>query len=96
MGVKICPECGGKVSESRNTCIHCGYIFPSEKPKETKKCPDCEADVDIDVNECPECGSEHIQRLRRVTGYLTGDYKTAFNIGKQHEVEERFKHSKQL
>ena len=47
-------------------------------------------------NECPECGSKNIQRLRRVTGYLTGDYKTAFNIGKQHEVEERFKHSKKL
>ena len=48
------------------------------------------------ANECPECGSTNIQRLRRVTGYLTGDYKTAFNIGKQHEVEERFKHSKKL
>lgn len=47
-------------------------------------------------NVCPECGSKNIQRLRRVTGYLTGDYKTAFNIGKQHEVEERFKHSKKL
>ena len=48
------------------------------------------------ANECPECGSTNIQRLRRVTGYLTGDYKTAFNIGKQHEVEERFKHSNKL
>ena len=47
-------------------------------------------------NECPECGSKNIQRLRRVTGYLTGDYKTAFNIGKQHEVEDRYKHSKKL
>lgn len=47
-------------------------------------------------NECPECGSTNIQRLRRVTGYLTGDYKSAFNIGKQHEVEDRFKHSKKL
>lgn len=47
-------------------------------------------------NECPECGNTNIQRLRRVTGYLTGDYKTAFNYGKQKEVEERFKHSKKL
>ena len=47
-------------------------------------------------NECPECGSTDIQRLRRVTGYLTGDYKTAFNYGKQKEVEDRFKHSKKL
>ena len=47
-------------------------------------------------NCCPECGSDHIQQLRRVTGYLTGDYKTAFNLGKQKEVEERYKHSKNL
>lgn len=45
---------------------------------------------------CPMCGSHDIQRLRRVTGYLTGDYKTAFNEGKQEEVELRVKHSKQL
>ena len=47
-------------------------------------------------NECPECGSTNIQRLRRVTGYLTGDYKTAFNLGKQKEVEDRYKHSRKL
>ena len=41
---------------------------------------------------CPECGSEEIQQLRRVTGYLTGNYKTAFNLGKQQEVEKRVKH----
>jgi ribonucleoside-triphosphate reductase len=41
---------------------------------------------------CPECGSHDIRRLRRVTGYLTGDYKTAFNLGKQQEVEMRVKH----
>ena len=41
---------------------------------------------------CPVCGSTHIQQLRRVTGYLTGDYKTAFNKGKQQEVEMRTKH----
>lgn len=42
---------------------------------------------------CPECGSENIQQLRRVTGYLTGNYKTAFNLGKQKEVESRVKHT---
>lgn len=41
---------------------------------------------------CPVCGSDNIQRLRRVTGYLTGDYKTAFNYGKQKETELRVKH----
>ena len=43
-------------------------------------------------NKCPICGSENIQQLRRVTGYLTGNYKTAFNLGKQQEVELRRKH----
>ena len=42
---------------------------------------------------CPECGSENIQQLRRVTGYLTGNYKTAFNKGKRAETEARVKHS---
>ena len=41
---------------------------------------------------CPQCGSKDIKRLRRVTGYLTNDYKTAFNKGKQQEVEMRVKH----
>ena len=43
-------------------------------------------------NTCPECHSENIQQLRRVTGYLTGNYKTAFNKGKQQEVQLRAKH----
>lgn len=41
---------------------------------------------------CPKCGGKNIQRLRRVTGYLTGNYTTAFNEGKQQEVEMRVKH----
>lgn len=45
---------------------------------------------------CPECGSHNIQQLRRVTGYLTGNYKTAFNWGKQKEVEARVKHTGQM
>ena len=44
-------------------------------------------------DKCPMCGSTHIQQLRRVTGYLTGNYKTAFNKGKQQEVEMRVKHT---
>ena len=42
---------------------------------------------------CPVCGSHNINHLRRVTGYLTGDYKAAFNWGKQKETEDRFRHS---
>ena len=54
----------------------------------------CDCGFTGEINEtCPSCGGTNIQRLRRVTGYLTGDYKTAFNYGKQKEVEDRIKHS---
>lgn len=43
-------------------------------------------------DKCPVCGSEDIQQLRRVTGYLTGNYTTAFNLGKQAETKDRVKH----
>lgn len=55
------------------------------------QCMDCGYCGDI-VDACPNCGSSNIKRLRRVTGYLTNDYKTAFNKGKQQEVEMRVKH----
>ena len=45
-------------------------------------------------NNCPICQGDKIRRLRRVTGYLTGDYTTAFNDGKQQEVEMRVKHAR--
>ena len=35
----------------------------------------------------------HFKRIRRVTGYLTGDYKTRLNDGKQAEVRDRVKHN---
>ena len=58
-------------------------------------CLDCGWTGEIN-DTCPMCGGSSIQRLRRVTGYLTGDYKTAFNKGKQQETEMRFKHSSLL
>lgn len=65
---------------SSDTCLSCGY----------------QGQID---NECPVCGAydtpghKVIQRLRRVTGYLTNDYETSFNKGKQDEVRHRFKHT---
>lgn len=65
--------------------------FAVNVPNDT--CMDCGYCDEIG-DTCPECGSHNIQRLRRVTGYLTGDYKTAFNLGKQQEVELRVKHNR--
>lgn len=55
-------------------------------------CSECGHTGEIEEN-CPVCGSEDIIRLRRVTGYLTTDYRN-FNKSKQKEVPLRHKHSK--
>ena len=54
-------------------------------------CEECGYNGDIEIEECPECGGKHISRLRRVTGYLSTDYRH-FNSGKQQEVKMRYKH----
>ena len=55
------------------------------------QCMDC-GHIDIIDDCCPVCGSNNIKRLRRVTGYLTNDYRTAFNKGKVDETNDRVVH----
>lgn len=59
------------------------------------RCPSCGYEGVIGYV-CPGCEAHenhvHFQRLRRVTGYLTGDYKVRFNGAKQAEVRDRVKH----
>lgn len=65
--------------------------FAINVPNDT--CMDCGYTDELG-DTCPMCGGTNIQRLRRVTGYLTGNYTTAFNLGKQQEVQMRFQHTK--
>jgi len=67
--------------------------FALNVPNDT--CLDC-GYTDEFNDKCPMCNSTNIQQLRRVTGYLTGNYKTAFNYGKQKETEDRYKHSNKM
>lgn len=62
--------------------------FAVNVPNDT--CEDCGYTGELPC-ECPKCGSSNITRLRRVTGYLSTDYRN-FNKGKQDEVEHRVKH----
>ena len=55
-------------------------------------CDDCGYQGEIGET-CPQCGGTDILRLRRVTGYLSSDYRN-FNLGKQDEVKDRVKHQK--
>lgn len=66
--------------------------FAINCPSDT--CTDCGFTSLIVEDKCPQCGGHNIERLRRVTGYITGNYTTAFNPGKQQEVEMRVKHLK--
>lgn len=67
--------------------------FAINCPSDT--CEDCGYQGSI-PGICPKCGSEHISRLRRVTGYLTGDYNSAFNNGKISETEDRVVHKDKI
>lgn len=60
------------------------------------ECTVCGHSGEIPTGGCPECKApdEAINRLRRVTGYITSDYRRAFNAGKQAEVHRRTKHTK--
>ena len=40
---------------------------------------------------CTECGSDDVQKVARITGYLTGDVKR-WNSGKASELRDRTKH----
>jgi len=53
-------------------------------------CMSCGYQGEFDT-ECPLCGSTNILQLRRVTGYISADYRR-FNAGKQQEVLDRVKH----
>lgn len=55
------------------------------------KCRDC-GYRGAGIEKCPVCGSDNIERLRRITGYLVGTLER-WNNGKQAEERDRVKHS---
>ena len=68
---------------SVDNCLDCGFIDEDEV-------------FASNGDKCPRCNSERIEKPRRVTGYLTGDYRVAFNKGKQEETNTRVKHTRYL
>ena len=56
------------------------------------RCMDCgyeNADIKLDI--CPKCGSQHIDKLQRITGYLVGT-TDRWNQGKLAELNDRVTH----
>lgn len=59
------------------------------------ECTVCGYSGEIPAEGCPECGApdNKIDRIRRVTGYITGNYREYFNQGKVAEVQARVTHT---
>ncbi len=56
------------------------------------RCLDCGyEDAQADLKECPVCGSDHIDRLQRITGYLVGT-TDRWNKAKLAELKDRVVH----
>lgn len=55
-------------------------------------CKTCGYSSQIDGDVCPKCGGTVIERLKRVTGYITVDYRN-FNAGKFDEANDRVVHT---
>ena len=57
MGVRICPECNGKVSDKLHICKHCGYPMDGQMTAMGLiECKDCGCLVSKLAKECPDCG----------------------------------------
>lgn len=69
------------------------YIALNFQINECTKCGN--TDIDTETKTCRRCKAteEFINWLRRVTGYLTGNFLRAFNLGKQCETKQRVKHA---
>jgi len=56
-----------------------------------KYCRECGTYIQSDKSKCPKCGSNNIQGISRVTGYLSLDER--FGAGKYSEREDRISHT---
>jgi len=58
MALIKCSECGKEISDTCDSCIHCGC--PIEKPI---VCSECGKEINSDMKICPNCGNELTEEL---------------------------------
>ena len=72
-------------------CPYNGINIPDNR------CSDCGYNGKLtEDGKCPKCGSSNTKMMGRVTGYITGDYRSSFNLGKQMEFKDRVKHNQYI
>lgn len=55
MPLIACPECKGKISDTVDSCIHCGFVL--QKPYSIyASCHECEGKIADIEQVCPHCG----------------------------------------
>lgn len=64
MALIECPECGGKVPDKANVCIHCGYPLHNEEEKvqQIQYCPYCGKPNSIESAFCGYCGKSFVKQ----------------------------------
>jgi len=69
--------------------LNIGYGSVNHNRNRCMECGYENADAKLDV--CPKCGSQHIDKLQRITGYLVGT-TDRWNQGKLAELNDRVTH----
>ena len=54
-------------------------------------CKNCKSEIPDHLSTCPKCGSEEIDKLQRITGYLVGTTER-WNRAKLAELNDRVIH----
>ena len=78
MAIMNCPNCGGKISDAANKCIHCGYQLVNDDGGQSPTtssssltCPECGRTVSATDTNCPDCGFP-LKQKKNNTGKILG------------------------
>lgn len=80
--IKICPICGGKVSKTRNDCIHCGFEFEENQDNLLEEAinddgnNDCLIEEEFNDEDNNECLTEEVVNVINDKIYPVNDFES--------------------
>lgn len=69
MALINCVNCGNKISDKAQNCVHCGYANLK------KVCSECNSVIDYSIESCPECGAI-FSKIKKKDTFLRVSYKS--------------------